>query len=471
MSDQQETPRTDLKTSYDSRTLRVGDFVSGRVVKITGEVAFVDYGARSEAYIALSEFRKEDGQIDLSEGDEIQAEIVNTRSGVELSRKNIQTREVLEGLEKAFREQSPIQGEVVGVNKGGYEVRLNGVRAFCPGKQFSERAESEPLSMVGQVFDFRITEYKKGGRNIVVSRRVLLDEVRSQRSKQQILTIGEGDVLQGRVSRLQNFGAFIEIGEGLEGLVHVSEISHDRIRHPSERLKEGDAVEVKVLKVDAEAGKVGLSIKALIADPWQSFVQDLKEGQTLTAKIERVKDFGAFLSLAPGVEGLLHASGIRAGERIDDASTVLNAGDDIEVVVERIDMERKRIALLTPEVFEHRQPVVIPVKVGDLVKGPVTRTEKYGFFINVAPQVDALIAGAETDTPRDTDYAKAFPVGTEVEAKIIEVDRAKNRVRASRKAYKNHESDLAMAEYKQKHKAPKSLGSFGDLLKDFLKNN
>ena len=467
MSDINETSGRDLKTSFDGRTVRQGDIVSGRIVKITGEVAFVDYGARSEAYIALVELRSEDGTLEYAEGDEIQAEIVQTRSAVQLSRRSMKTREVTEAIEKAFKEEAAVDGVVVGVNKGGYEVRLDGVRAFCPGRQFSERPERDPLAVVGQTFAFKITEYKKG-KNIVVSRRALLDEARTARSSVALRGIREGEIRQGKVTRLQGFGAFVDLGDGLEGLVHISEICHDRIRHPSEKLSEGDAIEVKVLKVEAEAGKVALSMKALESDPWTTFANGINEGQTLMGRIERVQPFGAFVSLAPGVEGLLHVSGISAESRIEDATTALTVGDTKEVVVERVDFERKRIGLLSPEVFAHRQPVIVPVKMGDVVSGPVTRTEKFGFFVEVAPKIIALVAGAETDTPRDTDYAKAFPVGTIVEVKIVEVDRAKNRVRASRKALKSHEDDIAMAEYRSKHQVPKSLGNFGDLLKDFL---
>jgi small subunit ribosomal protein S1 len=465
----QNAPRPELETSFAARTISPGDIVKGTIVKIAGEVAFINYGARSEGYITLSELKGEDGELRFNEGDEIEAEVLQTRGAVQLSRRNMRAQEVLSELEQSWKDQLPVEGAVVAVNKGGYEIRVRGVRAFCPSSQFSLRFEKEPSSHIGQHYLFRITEYGKG-KSLVVSRRVLLEEEKGSQPKPSLTSLNEGDVMQGTVTQIKPFGAFVEIGDGIEGLVHVSEISHDRVGHPNDKLSVGEAIEVKILRIEHDKNRVGLSIKALADDPWTTFVQTLTPGQKLTGKVVRIQPFGAFVNIAPGVDGLLHVSGISAEKRIEDPSEVLSANQEIEVVVDKIDKARKRVGLLTPEVAERRQPVNISVQKGDLMDGTVAKVEKFGVFVSLGDKGQALIPNAEMGTPFGTDHTRTFPIGKELKFKIIEVDRQRGRVRASIKALETHDEEVAFAEYRKENKANQSLGSFGDLLKGFLNN-
>ncbi|MCA9524973.1 MAG: S1 RNA-binding domain-containing protein [Myxococcales bacterium] len=473
MGDETQRPRrpapADLETSFSGRTVRVGDIVVGRIVKITGNVAFMDYGARSEGYIELGEFRGPDGAVTIAEGDEVEAEVVETRGAVRLSTKKAEAARVLKDLQAAWKAEEPVEGKVVAVNKGGFEIRVNGVRAFCPSSQFADRFAREPASEVGNTYPFLITEFSEG-KGLVVSRRALLEREKADKVGQIGLLVREGDIRQGRVTQLKEFGAFVDLGDGIEGLVHLSEISHGRIGHPREKLNVGDAVDVKVIKVEAERGRVGLSIRALEDDPWSSFVATLTPGQALTGTVERLQPFGAFIALAPGVDGLLHISAI-SDARIGHPSEVLEVGQEVAVLVEKVDHERKRVSLLTPAAAESRKGPEITVAEGDVVKGTVSRVEKYGVFLEIAPKVVGLIPNAEMDTDRGADHARMFPVGTELEVKVIEIDRSSGRIRLSRKALKGDDDASALREYKQRQKAeaPKSLGTFGDLLKDFLK--
>ena len=279
-----------------------------------------------------------------------------------------------------------------------------------------------------------------------------------------------GDRIQGKVTEIRDFGAFVDLGDSIEGMVHVSEISHQRVNHPSEKLNVGDAIEVEIIRIDINKAQVGLSMRRLESDPWADFIGEHAVGASISGLVSSLESFGAFVTLAPGVEGLLHVSAISAEKRLNHPSDALEAGQDIDVVIEKIERDRRRISLVTPEVAEKRKPVEITVKQGQIVKGPVVRVERFGVFIEIEPNVQGVIPNAEMNTQRGADHRRLFPVGTELEAKIIELDRKRGRIRLSIRALEEHDEQEALAEYAKTQESPNSLGSFGDLLKDFLKN-
>jgi len=458
-----------LETSFSGRTKKEGDIVSGTIVKVTDTVAFVDYGARSEGYLRVSELRDDTGALVLNEGDEIHATIISARGAVELSYKKAQAGQTLMALQNAWKEGRPVSGKIVAVNKGGYEVRVEGVRAFCPASQLSLHFVQEPAREVGETYDFKITEFSQGKKGLVVSRRALLEGKREEMKAVLGEKIRVGDHLQGKVTEIREFGAFIDLGDGLEGLLHVSEISHEHVNHPSEKLNVGDAVEIQVIRIETEKVRVALSMKSLVADPWTTFFEDNEVGTALKGTVMRLESFGAFVKLAPGIEGLLHISAISADKRLNHAEDALSSGEEIDLIIEKIDRNKRRIGLMTPEVAEARKPVEITAKVGEVVKGPVTRVEKFGVFIQVEPKVEGVIPNGEMMTDRGADHRKLFPLGTEIEAKITEIDARRGRVRLSRKAVAEEDERQAMDAFRKANSAPGSLGSFGDLLKDFLK--
>lgn len=469
MTDQNDAPNKPLSPTRLSGNPKVGDLVTGKIVKITGNVAFIDYGARSEGYIELGELRDEQGELTAGEGDTVSAEVINVRGAVQLSARRAAAVEVREKLREAWKNGEPVDGRIVSVNKGGFEVRVEGIRAFCPLSQIGEHFPREPAREVGRTYPFKITEFGDG-QSLVVSRRALLEEQKKALRE----TIGErirvGERMQGKVTSIKDFGAFVDLGDGLEGMIHVSELSHGHVGHPREKVSEGEAVEVEVVRVEADRGRIALSMKALERDPWAVFADELKVGQSVTGTVDRLQPFGAFVKLAEGVDGLLHISGIST-ERIEHPSDKLEVGQEIEVVIEKIERDRKRIGLLSPEVAAEKQPVDIDVKRDDIVKGPVVRVERYGVFVELAPKVVGLIPNAEMNTDRGTDHSKMFPAGTEIEAVVIEVDKKRGRIRLSRKALQAAQERTALKDFRQKEKAPQSLGSFGDLLKDFLQKN
>lgn len=460
-------------SSLTAKAPKVGDQIEGRIVKITGNVAFVDYGGKSEGYIELSELRDEANNLTLNEGDSIEAEVIDVRGAVRLSRRRIVANAGKQQIEEAFKAGAPVTGSVTGTNKGGYEVRVMGMRAFCPASQIALHRVTDQLSMVNKDLEFLITDFQNG-RNLVVSRRKLLERERESRKAQIKVelenSINVGEQLQGRVTDLKDYGAFVDLGNGIEGMIHVSEISHDRVNHPREKLNKGDAVEVQVIRVEPGRGRVALSMKALQGDPWTTFAKSLEKGQSLTGEVVRMQPFGAFVRLAAGVDGLLHVSAIKATERVGHPNEVLKEGESIEVQVEKIELDKKRIALCTPEVYAARHTPIEGVEVGANIKGKVTKIEKFGVFLEIKEGVVGLIPNVEMGTDRGTDHSKRFPVGTEIEVKILEVDSARKRIRLSRKALTDDSERGAYLEYKksQKQEAPKSLGTFGDLLKAHL---
>lgn len=469
-NDQNSERHSPPRRSGPGAPLKVGDLVTGRIAKIAGEVAFVDFGHTVQGYVQLSELRDENGNLTVREGDSIEAEVVGTRGAVHLSHRKARAAQHAEALRETFEAKRPVAGRVVGVNRGGFEVDLDGVRAFCPSSQIADRFVKDPTRFVGRTYDFLITDFADGKRP-VVSRRAILEAEKAEARQALADHLTPGAVLQGKITRLADFGVFVDVGGGVEGLVHISELSHERVKHPREVVREGEAVEVRVLRYDPENDRISLSMKALREDPWTQFARGLEPGQRLTGTVARLQPFGAFVNLAPGVDGLLHVSAIKADERIDHPEQVLKEGDEVEVVVDKVDLARQRIGLVTPEVAEKRAAPAFRVEPGQVLTGKVAKVERFGVFVELGPKATGLVPNAEMDTPRGADHAKMFPVGTEIEVKVLEVDPKRNRIRLSRRALKADEEQAAMREYRQKENVPQSLGTFGDLLKDFLEKN
>jgi small subunit ribosomal protein S1 len=331
--------------------VRVGDVVRGRVIAVGQSTAFVAVGGKGEAQLDLTEFRdSETGKITLAEGDLIEATVTDdgSKSGsVVLKRTLGRGAHVSEELLQAFAAGIPVEGLVTSEIKGGYEVQIGHLRAFCPGSQMDLRRAVGPY--VGERFQFRVTKIDEGGRNIVVSRRQLLEEEAAALAQKTWGRIEVGAVLDGVITSLRDFGAFVDLG-GVEGLIHISELGHGRVGHPSEALQEGQVVKVQVIKADAadDSGKrrqVGLSLKALAPDPWDAVRAKYPVDTTVSGTVRKLESFGAFVELEPGLDGLVHVSKIVLDRRISHPRQVLNVGDAAEVTIMSIDTDKRRIGL------------------------------------------------------------------------------------------------------------------------------
>ncbi len=332
-----------------------GQPASGTIVQIGDQDAFVDCGFRTELPLALSELQDAEGKLTHQVGDTIEAHVQKVGDGFKLTTA-INVREAgRKALADAYANGTPVRGKVGDTNKGGFSVDLGGVRAFCPFSQIDIRRADDPAIFVGKEYDFRILELSEDGRNIVVSRRALLQARRESAAGETRATLKLGDVFEGTVTRLVPFGAFVDIG-GVEGLVHISQVSHQRISHPSDVLKEGQPVKVKVLEIQnlgqGRSERISLSMKALASDPWPETASSLVPGTDVPGKVTRLVDFGVFVELQPGVEGLIHISEL-ANRRIIHPREVLNEDEEISVRILDVDLDRRRISLSRRQAIDY----------------------------------------------------------------------------------------------------------------------
>ncbi len=332
---------------------KIGDKVRGKVISIQGENIFIDLGSKTEGIVEAEELTGEDGSLTVGIGDSIEIVVSgkdeNTGTLL-LGTQHARRIHGSEGLRQAFEEQLPVEGHVTGTTKGGLEVEMSGVRAFCPASQIDISYVEELEEFVGQRLAFRITKYE-GGRhtNLVVSRRALLEEEQRTLAVETRAHLEVGAVMKGKVSSLKEFGAFIDLG-GIEGMVHISQLAFGRVEHPKDILTVGQQVEVSVLSIEKTDNprhpeRIALSIRALEKDPWQDVPIQFPVGSLVTGTVSRIQPFGAFIELVPGVDGLVHISEMGAGRRINHPQEVVSVGDQVKATVLSVDMEKQRIGL------------------------------------------------------------------------------------------------------------------------------
>jgi small subunit ribosomal protein S1 len=343
VSDSTEDFAAMFEASLKTKRIEQGQTIEGTIVAIGPEVAFVDVGGKGEATIEVAELKDEDGDIEVSVGDRLQAVVISTAGGLTLSRKLARGAATARQLEDAFHSGLPVEGKVDKEVKGGYEVRIGGQRAFCPFSQI-DIGRSEPAAHLGKVYTFRVVEYKEGGRNLVVSRRAILEEEQRAEADEVRKSIVEGAVLKGRVATVRQFGAFVDLGGGVQGLLHVSEMGWSRIADPSQVVAPGDEITVKVLKVDAAKQKISLGLKQLAEDPWAGVEAAFAVGQIVTGRVTRLMAFGAFVEIAPGVEALAHASTFEAAGA-EGWRKAVAPGVTAPFEILSIDPEQKRIGV------------------------------------------------------------------------------------------------------------------------------
>lgn len=473
MSDQEEDFAAMFEASLQTRQLEKGDVTEGAIVSIGPEVALVDVGGKGEAVLAVDELKNADGKMEFAVGDRIQAMVVSTTGEVRLSRRLAGAAATDLQYEDAFRSGLPVEGKVERAIKGGYEVRLGRLRAFCPISQIDMRG-AEEAAHEGNVYLFRILEYKEGGANIVVSRRVLLEEEQQAKAAEIRDRIVPGAVLKGRVASIRDFGAFVDLGAGIQGLIHISEMSWSRVSSPSEIVKPGEEITVKVLRVDESKQKIALGLKQLSEDPWLKAGEVYKVGQRRTGRVTRVADFGAFVELEPGVEALAHASTF-APTVSGGWSGQVTPGMAGTFEILSVDLDQKRIGVALAadgadavKEFVDKRTGIVP---GARLTGKVERHEKFGVFVYLAPGRTGLIPLSETGVAKESDVPKTFPVGSDVEVLVLEADPAGRRIRLSAKAVlEAREAEDVRAWSEAQPSSAGGLGTLADKLRAALKS-
>jgi small subunit ribosomal protein S1 len=454
-----------FEASIQAKRFERGQTLEGTVVSIGPEVAFVDVGGKGEATIEIGELKDADGDLEVAVGDRIQAVVMSTVGGLTLSRTLARGAATERQLEDAFHSRLPVEGKVERAVKGGYEVRIGRQRAFCPISQI-DTLRTDPSAHEGHVYKFRIIEYKEGGRNIVLSRRALLEEEQRAGAAEIRRSIVAGAVMKGRVTSVREFGAFVDLGAGVQGLLHVSEMGWSRVSDTSEVVKSGDEITVKVLSVDDDRQKISLGLKQLTADPWSRAHETYQTGQVLTGRVTRLAEFGAFVELEPGVEALAHASTFAPTGRSEGWSGLVTPGTTAAFEILTIDLEKKRIGVaLLPEGSARAGASARPsleIVPGARLTGKVERHEKFGVFVFLAPGRTGLIPVSETGVAKEGDIARAFPIGADVEVVVLEADPSTRRIRLSAKAVLDAHEAEEVREYTERANPLPSEG-FGSL--------
>ena len=476
MSEQEEDFATLFEASVKARRFERGQTVEGTVVAFGPEVAFVSVGGKSEAQIELTELKDDNGAIEVSVGDRIQAVVVSTAGAVMLSRKGVRNAATQRELENAFQAGLAVEGKVESVNKGGYEVRIARERAFCPLSQIDVVRTDDPTVHVGKTYAFRVVEYRDGGKSLVVSRRKQLEAEQQANAEAVRQSIVPGAVLSGRVASVRDFGAFVDLGGGIQGLLHVSDMTWSRAATPGAIVAAGDRITVKVLRVDETTGKISLGLKQLQDDPWSTVPATYAVGQVRSGRVTRVAEFGAFVELEPGIEALAHASTFAPTGRAGGWTRSVPVGTTAAFEILSIDLAQKRIGVaMVDEASSRSAAAVAPqgtLAPGTIVTGKVERHESFGVFVFLSPGRTALMPFSETGLDRGADVAKAFPVGSEVEVAVLEADAGGRRIRVSRKAVAQQREQAELREYAARQDAtpPTSLGSMAEQLRNALKN-
>ncbi|MCB9778067.1 MAG: 30S ribosomal protein S1 [Alphaproteobacteria bacterium] len=429
---------TELFDSYlDKRNVREQSVVSGRVLEIEGDWVTIDVGYKAEGVIPKAEFYDQDGELTIAPGDmvDVYLDTMHEDEGqLILSKKKADQMKAWEEISKAFEAGDTVHGVITSRVKGGLSVDI-GVKAFLPGSQVDLRPVKNLEKMIGVEFEFRIIKFNKRRGNIVLSRRVLLEEERQEKRKETLKDLHVGAIMTGQVKNITDYGAFIDLG-GIDGLLHITDMTWGRINHPSEMVEVGQSMEVKVLKFDAETQRVSLGYKQIRPDPWEEVDIKYPVGAIVRGKVVSMPDYGCFVELEDGIEGLVHISEMTWNKRVKHPSKLVNLGDVVEAKVLGVDVENKRISLgmrqLEPnpwDIVEQQYPI------GSIVKGQVRNITDFGVFVGIEEGIDGLIHISDLSwSQRIKHPSEMFQKGDEVEARVKNIDRENERFSLSLKS-------------------------------------
>jgi small subunit ribosomal protein S1 len=449
-----------------SERVQTDSKVTGTVVSIGEEWVFVDIGGKSEGVIAAQELVDEDGNPSVAVGDAITAYVVNARDGETVLSVKMTAAASGEALEGACRSGLPIEGAVVSERKGGYQVTVFGKEAFCPYSQMDLRGVSAPEGYIGKKLLFRIADYENGGRNIVLSRRQILEEEQRKRVEQLRQSLHMGDRISGTVTRLAPYGAFVDIG-GTEGLIPMSEMAWYRVASASDVLAPGETVTVKVLDLDWGKGRISLSLKATQEDPWATAAERYREGVIMSGQVMRLATFGAFVRLEPGIEGLLHISGLGLGRRVTHPKEVVSEGDEISVKIVSVDPAARRMGLeLSFPASAGEENAQEGVETGAVVTGAVDAVKPYGVFVLLPGGKTGLLHVSEMAGDTTGDLRRKYPQGSSITVQVVKVDPGSGKISLSTKGLEAAEESRT---YKAYQAEKGGGGSFGTLAAVFKK--
>lgn len=416
----------------------VGNVVKGIVLNINNDYVLVDVGLKSEGRVPVREFTHGAGPLALKKFDEVDVYIerMEDRDGlIVLSHEKARREAAWVELEKAYRDEKPVPGVMFGRVKGGFTVDLKGAVAFLPGSQLDVRPIKDVDSLMNIEQPFVILKMDRSRGNIVVSRRAILEENRSELREEVLSKIEEGVEVEGVVKNITDYGAFIDLG-GVDGLLHITDMSWSRLNHPSELIQLGQSIKVQVIRYNRDTGRISLGMKQLEKDPWDALATRYKIGDKINGKVTNIADYGAFVEIEPGVEGLIHVSEMSWTKKNIHPGKLLATGQDVEAVILDIDSSKRRIALGLKQISDNPWDLVVQqYPHGTEFEGEVRNITEFGLFVSVTQDIDGMVHMSDLSWEKTPDEAiKDYKVGQKVKVKVIEVDAEKERVALSIKA-------------------------------------
>ena len=409
-----------------------GSVVTGKVIRLTEEFAIVDVGLKSEGRVALKEFGDPGSNTEVKPGDliELYVERYEDRDGaIVLSREKARREEAWTNLEKAFETQLRVNGTIYGRVKGGFTVDLGGAVAFLPGSQVDIRPVRDVGPLMGTPQPFQILKMDRARGNIVVSRRAVLEETRAEQRSELIQGLKEGMILDGVVKNITDYGAFVDLG-GVDGLLHVTDIAWRRINHPSEALTIGQSVKVQVIRFNSETQRISLGMKQLEADPWEGVAAKYPPGAKYSGRVTNITDYGAFVELEPGVEGLVHVSEMSWTKKNVHPGKIVATSQEVDVVVLDVDSSKRRISLGLKQVQRNPWEEFVDLHpIGTEVEGEIRNITEFGLFIGLSADIDGMIHMSDLSWDEQGDAAMAkYEKGAIVKARVLDVDVEKERI-------------------------------------------
>jgi len=411
------------------RVADVGEVVKGEVIAVGKDHVLVDIGDKAEGEIDISEFRNEEGLVEVNIGDtfEVFVEKREPEGGLKLSRERAIGIKVWEEIARIQEADSTISGRIDSRVKGGLSVDI-GVPAFLPYSQIDLRPVRDLDAMIGQTFDFKVLKYNRRRNNVVISRRAIMEDERKKLREEMRSTLEEGQVLTGSVTNITDYGVFVDLG-GMDGLCHITDLSWGRVSHPSKMFKVGDEIQVKILKYDKEHDKVSLGVKQLKSDPWETIQQRYPVGAKIPGKVVSITDYGAFVELEEGVEGLVHISEMSWSKKSRHPSKIVAVGDEVKVAVLNVDPEAKRISLGMKQLQPNPWDMVAEnYPVGSIIEGKIKNITDFGIFIGIEEGIDGLIHVSDLSwTERIKHPGEKYAKGETIQAVVLKIDKENER--------------------------------------------
>ena len=444
MSNTEETKNTEsfadlFNQSLAAQEMRPGEVISAEVVRMDGNFVVVNAGLKSEAYIPIEEFKDDQGEVTVKPGDFVSVAIESVENGYGdtiLSRDKAKRLAAWMNLEKAQESGELVTGTITGKVKGGLTVMTNGIRAFLPGSLVDTRPVRDTTPYEGKTLEFKVIKLDRKRNNVVVSRRAVLEANMGEERNKLLATLKEGAIVKGVVKNITDYGAFVEIEDGIEGLVHVSEMDWtNKNVDPRKVVTLGEEVEVMVLEIDEDRRRISLGMKQCKANPWEEFAQTHKKGDHVKGQIKSITDFGVFIGLDSGIDGLVHLSDLSWNESGEDAVRNFKKGDEVEAVVLAIDTERERISLGIKQLAGDPFGTFASThEKGSVIKGTVKTVDAKGAVIDLGNDVEGYLRASEIAADRVEDATTVLKEGQEVEAAVISLDRKNRSIQLSIKA-------------------------------------